>query len=77
MVYFDHILYTYLFYCPATGAQNGDEALPIIILAGPCLLVKMLIHIKMQHIYFDQILHAYTISEIVRENDKEKIKKKI
>ena len=77
MVYFDHILYTYLFNCPATGAQNGDEALPIIILAVPGLLVKMLINLEMHHIYFDQILHAYTISKIVRENNKEKIKKKI
>ena len=33
-VYLDQILHAYLFYlCPATGMQNGDEALPSIISA--------------------------------------------
>ena len=35
MVYFVQIVYTYMFsHCLATGMQNGDEALPSIILAG-------------------------------------------
>ena len=29
--YFANLL---LYYCPATGMQNGDEALPSIIMAG-------------------------------------------
>ena len=47
MVYFVQILYTYVFYhCPATGMQNGDEALSIIVLAGQALLMKMLITLE-------------------------------
>ena len=42
MVYLDQILHakiTYLFYqCSATGIQNGDEAVPRIILVGQELL---------------------------------------
>ena len=43
MVYLDKILHTYL--CsnsPATGMQDGDEALPSITSANRGLLVKML-----------------------------------
>ena len=41
---FSSNLHAYLFYhSPATGMQNGDEALFSIILAGRGLIVKMLI----------------------------------
>ena len=51
MGYLDQILHTYLFqFCQATGMQNGDEGLPIIILVGPGLFVKMLITLELQGI---------------------------
>ena len=52
MVYFDQILPTYACqHClttgiPATGMQNGGEALPSINPAGQGLLVKMLITLE-------------------------------
>ena len=53
MVYLIQVLYTNVFkHCPATGMQNGDEALPSISLAGIGQLVKILISFK-QHGIFD------------------------
>ena len=46
MVYLVQILYTIVFYCPAAGMRNGDEASPSITLAGLALLVKILITLK-------------------------------
>ena len=41
------ILYTYVFKsCLATGMQNGNEALPSVILADRALFVKMLITLE-------------------------------
>ena len=37
--------------CPATGMQNGDEALPSIILDGRGPLVKMLITLEQHRIF--------------------------
>ena len=41
--------------------QNGDDALPSIILAGRGVLVKMLITLESSK-YFDQLLHTYTFN---------------
>ena len=52
--------------------QISDEVFAIsIILAGQCLLVKMLILVESDHI-FDQILHTYTFFEMDREITKKK-----
>ena len=54
MTYLDQILHTHLFlHCLATVMQNGDEALPSIILACQSLLVNMLIHVALEthHIF--------------------------
>ena len=45
--------------------QNGDEALPSIILAGRALLVKMLITVE-PHGIFAQILYTYMYFIIVQ-----------
>ena len=59
MVYLGQILHTYTFeHCPATGMQNGDEALPSIIPAGGGHTVKVLTTLEL-HDIFDQILHTY------------------
>ena len=51
MLYFDQILHTYLFqHCPASGMQNGDEALPSVILAGLGLIDKYLIILEPHYI---------------------------
>ena len=38
--------FAYLFLSSHSGVQNGGEGLPGIILAGQCLLVKMLIALE-------------------------------
>ena len=58
MVKLDHFLYSFIYHCPVTGRQNGDEALLSIILAGRGILVKMLIITK-PHYIFLSILHSY------------------
>ena len=50
--------------------QNGDEALPSIILAGRFLLVKMLITLKPQHTFRSNFAYLYVIFKLA-ENDKE------
>ena len=37
--------------CPVTGMQNGDKALPSIILAGRGLLVKTLLILELHHTF--------------------------
>ena len=55
--------------------KNGDATMQTIILAGHCLLVKMLITLEPYHMFWS-ILHSYTFYEKGRENDKEKKRKK-
>ena len=42
--------------------QNGDEALPIIILAGHGLLVKMLITLEPHHIFESNFAYLYILT---------------
>ena len=44
-------LFILTFNCPATGMQNGDDAMTSIILADRGLLVKMLITLETHHIF--------------------------
>ena len=52
MVYFDKILYAYVFYhFPATGMQNVDKTSLSIILVSQAFLVKMLITLEPHGIF--------------------------
>ena len=53
MVYLVQILYSNVFqHCPATVMKKSDEASPSIILAGRAPLVKMLITLGLDAIFF-------------------------
>ena len=52
--------------------QNGDEALPSIILAGRGILVKMLITFEPYHIFWSKFAYIYIFLKMAVKKDKEK-----